>query len=264
MSTYDLNQQYATANSTATQSQSPTGQAFLANLSKYGQAGVDSWNSNPQSFSINDFNRIAQTNPVMAEQMLAAGGQNYRNAVMGANGWDNNKMNTFINTYGSGALPGFKGYTGAGAGVAGGSAGAAGAGSPGQAAGAYGAGYTGYGGSQLNGPSNGTGAGAATGAVMGSNFTGGTGNYGAPAIPAGLYDPWNQKSTGMWTPGNGGAATTTPTAPAGTPTPARRVAYTPPNPVAPTPTAPVGTPTVARRTPYGVSTPYTTTNRVTN
>ena len=185
----DPNQQFYTANSTQTQSQSPTGQAFLAalNSGKYGQAGLDSWNSNPQSFSVNDFNRIAATNPVMAEQMSAAGGQQYRDAIMQNNKWNNNQMNSFINANGSGALPGFAGYTGAGAGVKGGVIC-----SPAQAAGAYGAGYTGYGGSQVNGPQGsvpGVSGNGANGAVSGTNFTQ-TGNYGAPSIPAGLYDPW--------------------------------------------------------------------------
>jgi hypothetical protein len=80
---------------------------FLANLSKYGQAGMNRYLSEPQSASVADFNRIAQSNPVMAEQLSAAGGQQFRNAISSNNQWSPQQMNSFINQYGSGALPGF-------------------------------------------------------------------------------------------------------------------------------------------------------------
>ncbi len=101
------NQQFNTANSVASQMQSPTGRTFLANLSKYGPAGVAKFLSTPQSFSVADFNKVAATNPVLAAQMQAAGGQNYRNAIMQGNGWNNYQNNSFINANGAGALPGF-------------------------------------------------------------------------------------------------------------------------------------------------------------
>ncbi len=105
-------QQYNFANSVATQSQSPTGRAFLQALQsgKYGpNAYAQYLASSPQSASVADFNRIAQSNPTMATQMEAAGGQQFRNAIMANNGWNNYQNNSFINQYGSGALPGFGG-----------------------------------------------------------------------------------------------------------------------------------------------------------
>jgi hypothetical protein len=72
---------------------------------QYGQKGVDLQNM-PTSFTIADFNNTAQTNPVLAQQMLAKGGQAYRDAVMKANGWTNLQMNQFINAYGSSVEPG--------------------------------------------------------------------------------------------------------------------------------------------------------------
>jgi hypothetical protein len=100
-------QPYATAFSTATQSQTPAGQSFLANLSKYGAGAAANYLGSPQSFSVNDFNKAAGANPALATQMLAAGGQQYRDAVAKANGWSPAQMNQFINTNGSGQLSGF-------------------------------------------------------------------------------------------------------------------------------------------------------------
>jgi hypothetical protein len=106
------NQQFNFANSIASQSQSPTGQKFLDAL-RSGFYGPNAYAkylaTTPQSGSVGDFNQVAQSNPVMASQMLAAGGQQYRDAVMAANHWTNQQLNSFINQYGSGALPGFGG-----------------------------------------------------------------------------------------------------------------------------------------------------------
>lgn len=100
-------QPFATANSTATQSQTPAGQQFLANLSKYGSAAAANYLNTPQSFTVNDFNKAAGANPALSTQMLASGGQAYKDAVMQANGWSPEQMNQFINTNGSGALSGY-------------------------------------------------------------------------------------------------------------------------------------------------------------
>jgi hypothetical protein len=75
--------------------------------SRYGAAGAAQYNALPQSFSVSDFNKISGANPALATQMLAAGGQSYKDAVAKANGWSTDQMNQFINTNGSGALSGF-------------------------------------------------------------------------------------------------------------------------------------------------------------
>ena len=83
------------------------GSAFTTavNAGKYGVAG-DRLRNLPTYFTVADFNTVAKTNPVLAEQMSAKGGQAYRDAIMKANGWSNLQMNQFINKWGSGALPG--------------------------------------------------------------------------------------------------------------------------------------------------------------
>src|SRR5881394_3377899 len=90
----------------------PTGATAFSRLAQqaldrhlYGQKGVDLQNM-PKSFTIADFNNAAQTNPVLAAQMLGKGGQAYKDAIMKANGWSNYQMNQFINAYASGVEPG--------------------------------------------------------------------------------------------------------------------------------------------------------------
>lgn len=102
-------QPFNLANSVASQMQSATGQKFLANLSKYGQAGVNNFMSEPQTVSAADFNRIAQTDPTRAGQLAMAGGQQFQNALMQGNGWNPYDMNSYLNKYNSGAEPGLLG-----------------------------------------------------------------------------------------------------------------------------------------------------------
>lgn len=115
----DTTQHFNTANSIASQSQSPTGQKFLANIGKYGQSAANNYLSMPQSFTVADFNNVAQSNPTLAVQMLGQGGQAMQDAIRKNNNWTQQQMNQFINAYGSGAMPGVNqqnltaaGYTG--------------------------------------------------------------------------------------------------------------------------------------------------------
>jgi hypothetical protein len=110
----DSSQQFTTA--AYRSAQTPTGANWLKNIGKYGTAAANTYLSQPGAYTVADFNQVAQSNPVMAVQMIASGGQAYMDAIMKANGWTKQQINQFINSYGSGALPGItnQGLTAAG------------------------------------------------------------------------------------------------------------------------------------------------------
>lgn len=61
----------------------------------------------PTSFSPAQFNTVAQVDPTLAVAMAGQMGQAGRNAIMANDGLSNSQFNSFINGYGSGAMPGF-------------------------------------------------------------------------------------------------------------------------------------------------------------
>lgn len=94
------------------------GNLVRSNLSAYGPAG-QAYANMPKSFTVDQFNSVAPRNAAFAQDMLAAGGQQFRNAVMQANGWDNATMNAFINAANYGDLGGTRGFTKANLGMLG-------------------------------------------------------------------------------------------------------------------------------------------------
>lgn len=64
---------------------------------------------NPQmNYTVDGFNRANAANPALAFLMASQGGQQFRNAIMQQNGWDQNKMNQWLNNagYNQGGLAG--------------------------------------------------------------------------------------------------------------------------------------------------------------
>jgi hypothetical protein len=66
------------------------------NLSKYGPAGQALANM-PSTFTPGQFNSVAAQNPGLAKSMLGQGGHDFAEGVKSANGWDQNRLNQFIN-----------------------------------------------------------------------------------------------------------------------------------------------------------------------
>lgn len=71
--------------------------AHIARAAAAGSQTAQAYQNLPQTLNVNQFNAVAQSDPGHAYDMLGAGGQDYRNAVMQANGWSPLQMNQFIN-----------------------------------------------------------------------------------------------------------------------------------------------------------------------
>ena len=87
------------------------GQAFSSNTFNFNPADANNPASaqfiagynrkNPQmQFTVDDFNRANASDGQTAMLMATLGGQQFRNAIMGQDGWSQNQMNQFLNTVG--------------------------------------------------------------------------------------------------------------------------------------------------------------------